>query len=236
VLLVTLFKAWVNSLGKFGTTVVDMFSRAMFRCERKMFLWASVLRSPAGQRGAVDPAGMMLMAIGLIFLSVGMIIYPICFDATDAVFAWTSANYTAGPPQVGYTTADFTGLNPILGIFPLLVLLGYVVEAVINGIMGIQVMRGQSAGGINPAGLMLQSIGLIFLSVAMIVYPITLDGIAAILDGLAGATGTYTGIGSFAPVVPLLVLLAIIIAGVMVSFFGIKTQWKSVKGESAATA
>jgi hypothetical protein len=38
------------------------------------FLWASVLKTPAGQRGSVDPAGMILIAIGLIFLSVGMII------------------------------------------------------------------------------------------------------------------------------------------------------------------
>lgn len=181
------------------------------------------------ERGAIDPAGMMLIAVGLIFLSVGMIIYPIVFDATDAVFAWTSANYSAGPPQVGYTIADFTGLSPILGIFPLLVLLGFVVEAVLNGIMGIQVMRGQGSGGVNPAALMMQSIGMIFLAVAMIVFPITLDGVAAILDGLSGAAGSYTGIASFAPVVPLLVLLAIVVGGVMVSFFGIKAQWKAVK-------
>ena len=231
-----LLKAWLSSLAAVVTSVGDMFNRTMFGIERKLFRWASVLKTPAGQRGSVDPAGMMLIAIGLIFLSVGMIIYPIVFDATDSVFSWHSANYSAGPPQVGYTTADFTGLNPILGIFPLLVLLGFVVEAVLNGIMGIQVMKGSGSGGINPAALMMQSIGLIFLAVAMIVYPITLDGISAILTGLATATGIYTGIGSFAPVVPLLVLLAIIVAGVMASFFGIKTQWKSVKGGATAAA
>jgi hypothetical protein len=179
----------------------------------------------------------MLIAVGLIFLSVGMIIYPIVFDATDSVFAWHSANYSAGPPQVGYTVNDFTGLSPILGIFPLLVLLGFVVEAVLNGIMGIQVMRGSASGGINPGALMMQSIGFIFLAVAMIVYPITLDGVSTILDKVSVATGTYTGVDSFVPVVPLLVLLAIVVAGVMVGFFGIKAQWKAVKqGGAAATA
>lgn len=182
------------------------------------------------QRGSMDPAGMMLMGVGLIFLSVGMIIYPILFDATDAVYAWTSSNYSVGPPQVGYTIADFTGLTPVLSIFPLLVLLAYVVAAVIDGIMGIKIMKGDGGGKMDPAGLMLQAIGMIFLSVVMIVYPITLDGVATILDGVANATGTYTGIASFAPVVPLLVLLAIITVGVILNFFGIKMQSKAVSG------
>ena len=170
--------------------------------------------------------GLMMMGIAMIFLAVGFIIYPIVLDGTDSIATWQSANYSAGPPQSGYTVADFTGLSPVVGITPLIVLLGFVVAGAIEGFMGIKMIKGDSSGKLDIAGLMMLAIGLIFISVALIIFPVVLDGVATALDAAVG--GTYTGLEPILSVTPLIVLVAFLVGGVISSFFGVKKQFGGI--------
>lgn len=175
------------------------------------------------ERGAIEIAGLMMMGIGMIFLAVGFIIYPIIMDATDSILAW-SANVSGN----AYTIADFTGLSNIVGIVPLVTLLGFVTAGAITGFMGIKMVKGEGGGGgsINPGSLMVLGIGLIFIAVALIIYPVVLDGVSTALDASIVA-GTYTGLTPILRVTPLIVITAFLTGGIVAGFFGIKGMKKS---------
>lgn len=174
------------------------------------------------QRGEINLAGLMMMGIGMIFLAVGFIIFPINLNATDTILSWHSANYSAGPPQVGYQTSDFTGLTAVTGILPLVILLGFVAAGAITGFMGIKMMRGQASASLNPGSLMTLGIGLIFIAVALIIFPVVLDGVASAMTVAAASSGTYTGLTSILSVTPLIVLTAFMTGGIVTGFFGVK--------------
>lgn len=175
-----------------------------------------------GERGAIEIAGLMMMGIGMIFLAVGFIIYPIIMDATDSILAW-SANVSG----TAYTIADFTGLSNIVGIVPLVTLLGFVTAGAITGFMGIKMVKGEGGGGeINPGKLMVLGIGLIFIAVALIIYPVVLDGVSTALNASIVA-GTYTGLTPILRVTPLIVITAFLTGGVVAGYFGIKGMKKS---------
>ena len=42
----------------------------------------------ATERGAIDIGGILVMGIGMVFLAVGFIMYPIIMTATDALLAY----------------------------------------------------------------------------------------------------------------------------------------------------
>lgn len=166
------------------------------------------------QRGEINIAGLMMMGIAMIFLAVGFIIYPIVLDSTDTILAWTY-NGTSS-----FTISDFTGLEPVAGITPLIVLLGFVVAGAITGFMGIRMIRGTEGGSLNPSSLMMLGIGLIFIAVALIIFPVVLDGVASALD--SDSISTYTGLEAILKVTPLIVLTAFLTGGVVSGFFGIR--------------
>lgn len=166
--------------------------------------------------------GLMMMGVAMIFLAVGFIIYPIVLDGTDTINAWATADYDAGPPVVGYNTASFTGLTPVVGITPLIVLLGFIVAGAIQGFMGVKMIKG-GVGKMDIGGLMMLGIGLIFIAVALIIFPVVLDGVATALA--AAALGTYTGLTAILGVTPLIVLVAFLVGGVISGFFGVKKQF-----------
>lgn len=70
---------------------------------------------------------------------------------------------------------------------------------------------------------MMLAIGLIFISVALIIFPVVLDGVATALA--AAALGTYTGLEAILGVTPLIVLVAFLVGGVIAGFFGMKKQF-----------
>ena len=74
------------------------------------------------------------------------------------------------------------------------------------------------------AGGVLTFIGIIFIAVGLIIFPVVLDGIASVLHGTAGAglSSSYTGLGPILRVTPLIVLIAFISAGAISGFFGIR--------------
>jgi len=171
------------------------------------------------QRGSINIAGLMMMGIAMIFLAVGFIIYPIVLDSTDTILAWTYTGTTANA-----TISTFTGLEPVTGITPLIVLLGFVVAGAISGFMGIRMLR-SGEGSLNPASLMMLGIGLIFIAVALIIFPVVLDGVATAMDSTSIAT--YTGLESILKVTPLIVLTAFLTGGVVAGFFGIRMGLQS---------
>ena len=71
------------------------------------------------EKGEMDIGGILVMGIGMVFLAVGFIMYPIIMTATDALLVYTNTvNATC-------TATLFTGFTAIVGITPLLVLIGF---------------------------------------------------------------------------------------------------------------
>jgi hypothetical protein len=177
-----------------------------------------------GQRGAVNLGGFVFMAVGLIFLGVGFVIYPMVISGTDNVMSWTA---TIGGHA--FSTANFTGLVSIVPIIPLIVALGFIVSTCLSGYMGIQTFRGSGTFDSSPSEFLLQGVGMIFIAVALIVFPIAMTGVgtawASILD--SANVSSYSAVTSFLPIIPLLALVGTVFIGVCVEYFGLK---KSLTG------
>lgn len=85
--------------------------------------------------GGINIAGIMMMGIAMIFIAVGFIIYPVILEGTDAIGDWTS-------PSGNTTLDDFTGLESVNDVVPLIVLIGFVSAGVITGFFGVRAMKG----------------------------------------------------------------------------------------------
>ena len=169
--------------------------------------------------GEMNIGGILMMGIGMVFLAVGFIMFPIATDATDTILAYA---YTS---NATINTAYFTGLTAITGITPLLILLGFVSAAVITGFLGMKVMKsGAGKAGVSPGGLLLSGLSIVFIALGLIIFPVTLDGIASVVHGGgSGISTSYTGLSAILLVTPMLVLLSFISAAVISGFFGIKS-------------
>jgi hypothetical protein len=163
--------------------------------------------------------GILLLGIGMVFLAVGFIMYPIILTACDTILAFTKT--VSG---VTTNTGNFTGLSSMVGITPLLALLGYVSVAVLSGFMGVKVMKsGENIHG-NIGSFLLLGIGLVFFAIGLIIYPVVLEGLATTFaNGGGGIPATYTGLGSILKMVPMLLLIAYVSATVLSGYFGIKS-------------
>lgn len=83
-------------------------------------------------------------------------------------------------------------------------------------------------GALSTTGLLMMGIAMIFIAVGFIVYPITITGTDAILayaysSNASITDATYTGLTAVTGVVPLLILLGFVTAGVVTGFMGYKT-------------
>ena len=175
------------------------------------------------EKGAIDIAGLVMMGIGMVFLAVGFIVYPIVTTATDSILSWT---YSTNAAVI--KTSLFTGLTQVTGIVPLLVLIAFVTAGAVTGFMGYKVSSGAAtASATNPGSMMMLGIGIIFIAVGLIIFPVVLDGVGSVLHGSgAGISSTYTGLEAILKIAPLIVLVAFITAGVVSGFFGIKSMAK----------
>lgn len=184
-------------------------------------LWKAASRD---ERGAVNMQGFIFVAIGLIMVAVGFIIFPICITGTDSILAYSKAVGTHT-----FVAANYTGLTSVAALTPLLVLLGFIVSTVLVGFMGVQTFRGAQEYEGNPAQYLLLGVGMIFIAVALIVFPILMDGVstawAAIID--SSYSSSYTGLTGFIPIAPLLALVGTIFIGVVAEYFGVR---KSMTG------
>jgi len=191
---------------------------------KKLTLWflttgaALKEKGERGERGAIDIGGILLMGIGMVFLAVGFIMFPIVTTATDSLLSYAcTANATVN-------AAYFTGFTAIVGITPLLILIGYLSAAVFSMYLGVKMMKGGAAGTKLDLGTMLMlGISLIFIAIGLIILPVTLDGICQVIHG--GGTGisaAYVGLLPILQVTPLLVLISFVSGAVISGFFGLK--------------
>jgi len=180
------------------------------------FMAASESRK--GERGAMDVGAILLMGIGMVFLAVGFIMFPIVTTATDALLAYEFTTNTA------ITDATFTGFTAVIGITPLLILIGYVSAAVFSMFLGVRIAKGGSGGTkLDLGALLMLGVSLIFIAIALIILPVALDGIATVVHGGGqGINTSYTGLSPILLVTPLLILISFVAAAVISGFFGIK--------------
>jgi len=173
----------------------------------------------AVETGAIDIGGILLMGIGMVFLAVGFIMFPIVTTATDTLLAYTYADNVTGCLH-----STFTGFDAIVGITPLLVLVGYLSAAVFSMYLGIKMIKGGSGESKLDLGTMLLlGISLIFIAIGLIILPVTLDGICSVIHGGgSGISSAYVGLSPILLVTPLLVLISFVAAAVITGFFGLK--------------
>ncbi len=168
------------------------------------------------ERGEMNVNGLLTMGIAMIFIAVCFIIYPIVVTGTDAVLAYS---YT-GTGSI--TDANFTGLTSVVGVVPLIILLGFVSASVVTGFLGYRSIKGGQSVNLSPQSLMMLGIGMIFIAVGLIIFPVVLDGAASAWQTASVASGTYTGLIPILKVAPLIVLTGFISAGMVTGFFGVK--------------
>lgn len=128
------------------------------------------------EKGGVNLGGIIMLGIGMVFLSVGFIMLPIATDAAATILAYQYSSNAA------ITDASYTGLTSITGITPLLILLGFLTEAVVAGFLGLKVMREGSGGQmkVNPGNLLLIGLSIVFIGIGLIMFPVALDGISSV--------------------------------------------------------
>ena len=174
-----------------------------------------------GEKGAIDVGGILLMGIGMVFLAVGFIMFPIVTDATDSLLAWNCSAYDST-----WTDANFTGFTPIVGITPLLVLIGYLSAAVFSMFLGVKMMKGGEGGTkLDLGSILMLGISMIFIAIGLIIIPVVLDAICPLVatnsSKLLSSTD-YAGLIQILTVTPLLVLISFVAGAVITGFFGIK--------------
>ncbi len=186
--------------------------------------WKGLVEEVEGQRerGAIDIGAILMMGIGMVFLAVGFIMFPIVTTATTALFDWTATcNAT-------FTDADFTGFTAIIGIVPLLVLVGFLSAAVFSMFLGVKMMKGSTGSTrLDLGAILLLGIAMIFIAIGLIIFPVILDAIAPLVAttqcvSTALSTSDYPGLVPILLVTPLLVLVAFVAGAVVTGFFGIK--------------
>ena len=169
------------------------------------------------ERGALDIGAILVMGIGMVFLAVGFIIFPIVTTATDALLAYEFSANTA------ITDASFTGFTAVIGITPLLILIGFISAAVFAMFLGVRIAKGSGSTKLDLGSLLLLGVSMIFIAIGLIILPVALDGIATVIHG--GGTGVnplYVGLSPILLVTPLLILISFVSAAVITGFFGIK--------------
>ena len=168
------------------------------------------------QSGAMNIGGILLLGIGMVFLAVGFIFLPITTDASSDLLDYTySGNATIA-------AATFTGFSAVVGITPLLILVGFLTAAVVTGMLGVKVMKGGGGGRMDAGSLMMMGLAIVFIGIGLIIEPVALDGIASVLDGYEVDLIDFTGYVAILKVSPMLVHLSFIAAAVLSGFFGIK--------------
>lgn len=169
------------------------------------------------ENGAMNIGGVMLLGISMVFLAVGFIFLPISTDATEDLLDYAYSS------NASITDETFTGYTSVVGITPLLILVGFLAAAVITGMLGIKIMRGAGSSKANPGNLMLLGLSIVFIAIGLIIEPVMLDGVASVVHGDgSGISSSFTGYSAVILLSPLLVHLAFLVSAVLSGFFGIK--------------
>jgi hypothetical protein len=180
--------------------------------------WLPDLKKAKEEKGAMNIVSILIMGIGMVFLAVGFIMFPIVTSATDDLLAYEYATNTA------ITDATFTGFTSVIGITPLLVLIGYVSAAIFAMYLGVKIAKGGAGGTkLDLGSLLLLGLSMVFIAIALIILPVALDGLAGVYHGGgSGVSASYTGLSPILLVTPLLILISFISSAVLTGFFGFK--------------
>ncbi len=175
------------------------------------------------ERGAVNLQSIMLMGLGFVFIGVGFIVFQIFMNAATDLLDWECSANTST------TATTFTGFTDIVGITPLLVLVGFMAAGVFAMYLGVQISRGAGSTKMDLGSLIMLSIAMIFLAIALIILPVTLEAICSTLSNNAagadtgvGINAAFTGVGDFLLMSPLLLIVSLIGGAIVVGFFGMK--------------
>lgn len=169
------------------------------------------------ETGGMNIGGIMMLGIAMVFLAIGFIFLPITTNAASSLLDYAySANGSI-------TDETYTGFTSVVGITPLLILVGYLTAAVVTGFLGIKIMKGGGTMSANPGTLMLLGLSIVFIGIGLIIEPVMLDGVSSIVHGGgAGISSDFTGYSSIVLVTPMLVHLGFLTSAVLSGFFGIK--------------
>lgn len=186
-------------------------------------IFKAVMAEKSGERGAINIALVLLMAIGFVFIAVGFIVFQIFMDAAEDILDWTCTANTAT------TDATFTGFTDIVGIAPLLVLLGFISAGVFTMYLGVKIGQGAGSTKFDLGTIMLLAISIVFLALALIVFPITLEAICSTLSNNAstadtgqGINAAFTGVSDFLLMSPLLLMVSLVGGTIVAGYFGLK--------------
>ena len=169
------------------------------------------------QEGGVDLAGIMVMGLGFVFIGVGFIVFQIFMDAAQTILDYEYSLCAT------ITDATFTGFTDIVGITPLLVLVGFLAAGVFSMYLGVRIAKGAGETKLDLGVLILLALAMIFLAVALIILPVTLEAICSTLyNSGAGIASAFTGVEDMLLMSPLLLIVALIGGAIVTGFFGMK--------------
>jgi len=164
--------------------------------------------------------GVVLLSVAMIFIGIGFQFLPQVFSATASILAY---NYT-GATSTFAQTANFTGLTAFTPQVPLLVVLGFIMDVIIAGFLGLRVVTGRGDAHLGTADYLISGIALLFVGIGLTFYTNLLDGVSASLwNGGSGlSTTTYAAARSLLLITPMLSLLAFVVAVSMPAIIGTK--------------
>lgn len=169
-------------------------------------------------RGEMNIGGILMLGIGMVFLAVGFIMLPISTDAAADLLAY---EYSA---NTSITDATYTGYTAVVGITPILILIGFLSAAVITGFLGFRVMQSSGSAGFSPGNIMLLGLSIVFIAIGLIIEPVMLDGVSSIVHGGGGGiSASFTGYSALVGIAPMLVHIGFLAAAVFSGFFGIRS-------------
>lgn len=189
----------------------------------KKFITRCIAETHKDQRGEVNLSSVLMMGLGFVFIAVGFIVFQIFMNAAETILDWTCTANTST------TDATYTGFTDMVGVTPLLVLVGFMAAGVFAMYLGVRVAKGAGTAKLDLGTLILLSLAIIFLAIALIILPVTLEAICSTLSNNSGAANTgqginaaFVGVGDFLLMSPLLLIVALVGGAIVSGFFGIK--------------
>lgn len=178
---------------------------------KKLIKWIHI-----EETGSVNVGKVMMLGLAMVFIAIGFIFLPISTTATQSLLDY---QYTS---NTSITDASYTGYTSMLGITPLLILVGFLFAGVVSGFMGIKAMKGASYSA-TPGSLMMLGLAIVFVAIGLIIEPVMLDGVSSVVHGSGGGiSSSFTGYSAIVLIAPMLVHVAFLVGAVVVGFFGLK--------------
>lgn len=174
-------------------------------------------------RGEVNLQAVLLMGIGFVFIAVCYIVFRIFMSAAGDLLAWTCTANTST------SHSTFTGFDDMVGIMPLLVLIGFLAAGVFAMYLGVRVAKTGGSSSLDLGSLILLAMAIIFLAIALLILPVTLEAICATLSNNAstadtgqGINSAFTGVSDLLLMSPMLLIVSLVGGAVVTGFFGLK--------------